>query len=562
MEGWDMDFVKAQFDRLQKQLGDLSASQKMLTGTLVVIMVMTMLYWGKYAGNAEMVPVLDQAFSADDITRVSMKLKSLGINVKVTGDRVLVPADKHDEALATLAYENLLPQDIQSGVEAMAAKISPFSPSSEVKAIRNDMKQKSLAATISRYPGVRSARVFIDPREDARIGSKVEATASIDIQMKPGHSPTKHLINAAARFVHSAQAGLPLKNVNVTVDGVYHSVDGANEDSVTAAAELMDQKYRYQEMEERKIRDHLAWLRGQVFVSVNVDMNITSSQQQETLYDPKNTVHKEVKIETRTDESSSTSQVGGEAGLVANAALEVENAGPTDSTTQSKSEESVQFQLLASQTTRTSRTPAGGFTVKSATVRVPRSFFVNAYKAQNPGGSSEPDKALLDEMIAREIAIIKDEVMKVTAVRTPDDVAVSTYLDVAPADLAMATEVASSSPVSLSISGHAKEIAVGALAVISLFMVSMMVRKGSPPSCCCHWSRTRLQKSSNASPLRPLRKFRVRLRLLVRLPSQHARKFSGSSTTSPWRTPTWRKGGWNTPSRCFASRCRRMTPAA
>jgi flagellar biosynthesis/type III secretory pathway M-ring protein FliF/YscJ len=48
-------------------------------------------------------------------------------------------------------------------------------------------------------------------------------------------------------------------------------------------------------------------------------------------------------------------------------------------------------------------------------------------------------------------------------------------------DLAAATTVEpASSPMTLSLGDHAKEIGVGALAIISLFMVAMMVRKSTP----------------------------------------------------------------------------------
>ena len=67
-----MDLLKSQLDRIQRQLAGLTASQKMLTAALVAIMVMTLIWWGRYAGEAEMEPVLDQAFSQDDIGRESL----------------------------------------------------------------------------------------------------------------------------------------------------------------------------------------------------------------------------------------------------------------------------------------------------------------------------------------------------------------------------------------------------------------------------------------------------------------------------------------------------------
>src|SRR6476661_1906744 len=112
MEGRAMDALKAQLAKIQQQLGGLTASQKMLTASLAAIMVMTLLWWGRYASTADMVAVLDQPTRPEDVTRIKTKLTSVGIDSRVDGDRVMVPADKKDEAVATLAFEGMLPVDI------------------------------------------------------------------------------------------------------------------------------------------------------------------------------------------------------------------------------------------------------------------------------------------------------------------------------------------------------------------------------------------------------------------------------------------------------------------
>ena len=66
-----MDFLKKQLDVIQQNLSGLNATQKMLTGALVVIMVLTMVMWGRYAGSAEMEPVLNQTLAEDDMARMS-----------------------------------------------------------------------------------------------------------------------------------------------------------------------------------------------------------------------------------------------------------------------------------------------------------------------------------------------------------------------------------------------------------------------------------------------------------------------------------------------------------
>ena len=65
-----MDSLKTQFDRIQQQLAGLSASQKMLAACLVVIIVMTISWWGRYAAVPEMEPVVDRALSPEDLAVV------------------------------------------------------------------------------------------------------------------------------------------------------------------------------------------------------------------------------------------------------------------------------------------------------------------------------------------------------------------------------------------------------------------------------------------------------------------------------------------------------------
>src|SRR5690349_14794081 len=103
-----MDFVKNQFQRIQQQLTGLTASQKMLTGALVAIMVMTLLYWGRYAGTAELEPLLEQDFDQPTVARITEQLQRKSINYKVEGNRVLVASDRKMEALADLFYTRTL----------------------------------------------------------------------------------------------------------------------------------------------------------------------------------------------------------------------------------------------------------------------------------------------------------------------------------------------------------------------------------------------------------------------------------------------------------------------
>ncbi len=82
-----MDFLKVQASRIKEQLAGLTPSQRMLAGALVVIMVMTLLWWSRYAASSEMVDVLGQDLSPEDLNRITLKIAERGIECKTVGSR-------------------------------------------------------------------------------------------------------------------------------------------------------------------------------------------------------------------------------------------------------------------------------------------------------------------------------------------------------------------------------------------------------------------------------------------------------------------------------------------
>ena len=88
-----MDYFKSQLDRIQQQLGGLSASQKMLTASLVAIMVMTLVWWGRYAGDAEMSPVFDTSLGSIGVTVCSdLRFPEVYRVLTLRGARIIVCA--------------------------------------------------------------------------------------------------------------------------------------------------------------------------------------------------------------------------------------------------------------------------------------------------------------------------------------------------------------------------------------------------------------------------------------------------------------------------------------
>jgi flagellar biosynthesis/type III secretory pathway M-ring protein FliF/YscJ len=152
-------------------------------------------------------------------------------------------------------------------------------------------------------------------------------------------------------------------------------------------------------------------------------------------------------------------------------------AGDTSSTTSEKNQ--TKYMVEVSKTVTTSKMPAGTATPVAAAVRVPRSFFIKLFKSRNPNAQNDPDEAVLKPIIDAELSNIRQVVMGCTALKDPNAVTVETYPDLAPR-MPAAVASAASAPLTMAFSSHLKEIAVGVLAVFSLLMVMMMVRKSGP----------------------------------------------------------------------------------
>lgn len=476
-----MDVIKSQWLRVQQQLSGLSASQKMLVAALVTIMVMTLLYWARYAGTAEMEALLDQPFSSDEIARVTAKLSSRGIRYQVAGDRVMVPSDRKFEALADLSYEQLLPRNTETGFDIIAKQINAFMPNSQVQAMYIQAKQITLARVIGNYPGVAAATVLIDPKDEVRLGkNSISPTAMVTITTRGGERfDIKRLVAASADAVVGAQAGLQRKNITVIIDGRSYPVQDRGDDTVLAGDQL-EWKYQSEHLMEEKIRDQFSYIQG-LIASVTVDVNFRSEQSQETIVDKNNFLYKETSISNRTEEGSSAGRGMIEPGASANTQISIDGGGGGDTTTSTSTDDKTQFTLIPSQKMVQSKTPAGKPTVVGASVRVPRSYFVRMYRTLHTTATKDPDDAELKDVMQAELASIRDGIKKCTGLKDDADVSVATYADVT-GELALAAEQTSTiaSPVRMMVGGHLKEIVVGVLAVVSLLMVMMMVRKGAP----------------------------------------------------------------------------------
>lgn len=472
-----MDFLKNQIARIQQQLSGLSASQKMLVGSLAVIMVMTLYGWGLFAGRAEMEALLNQSLTNDEVVSIRQYLASNGIKYQVVGDRIHVPADRKFEALALLGYAEKLPRDMRAGFDDIASKMNVFVSRSQQDAILNQAKQSALAEVMRHWAGVRDAVVVIDPTRE-RGPNGVDPSAMVNLTLRSNEKPDRRLVNAAADIVAGAVANMNRDRVKVVINGQSYRVQSLDSTGATASGdEYLDQVQRGEQYYRDKIlREQLSHIDG-VQVSVSVKPNLGRKETVTHKFDPKTIKATAVSEETQTEDTKSAPAMTGEPGIVSNSPLALGEGTAGESSSGTSERTKTEYVVDSEKTDVKSWDPGGNVDVIGASVFVPRSYFNQVYKARTRS-TSDVDDAALKPIIELELASLKPGIKKCLGLATDDALHVDVYTDVAP--VAVGAPQAASASVSLLVTDHVKELALGALAVVSLLMMVTIVKKGSP----------------------------------------------------------------------------------
>jgi flagellar biosynthesis/type III secretory pathway M-ring protein FliF/YscJ len=479
-----MDFLKAQAQKIREQLAGLTPSQRMLAGSLVVIMLMTLIYWSRYASTAEMQDVLGQDMTPEDIANVSRLIESRGIEHKTVGNRIQVPADRRLEVLGILTFEGAGPRDTSVGFDDIIAKMdSPWNTHVKEDQMFTRAKEALLGQVLRTWQGVRDAQVIINNVTRRAFGDEAVApSATVNLRLRDNAGkPAKKMIKAAADVITGAVAGMVRNRVKVIINGASYSV---RDDDQDGGDDWMDLVKESEQHFTQKILDHFGNIDG-LMVSVTVDPKMQQRQIEKEHYDKAGTFDKPISIDEKTEETSSNSRGPSEPGVVpntgANQAARLDGAAPGaggEGSTSSTTSTQTKNQIFPSVTREWIKDRSGSSAVVGASINVPRSYFIRIYKTINPN-AKDPDRATLQPVIDAELANIKSQALGCISNTPPDKVDVAPYFDFLPMNDSLAQPAAASS-LPLAITGNAREIALGVLAVISLFMVSMMVRKASP----------------------------------------------------------------------------------
>jgi len=383
-----MDQLRKVLGLISTQLGKLTPTQKLLIASVCVIMLMSLFLVSQYAGKAQMVELIP-AGTPEDQAKVAEYLDGAGVPYEFNSDkRVIVPTERKFPALARLAKAQVVPGQALLGRNNLVDHQDWLKP----KAVQDQMYVTALcndlAKVIGNFPGVEGAEVFISAPESSGLGSPMKrSVATVTVFPKSGTKLDQGTVDALADLVAGTTAGLDTKNVSI-IDAVNRRSYRAGQDNGFSASGYMEQVVLVEERVRDKILDHLGRYIGDVIVSVNaiVDGSRTDVRTEKVL--PKNEGTLVVPIEEETTNSTSTSGSKAAApGLGGNVGMDIEYAAQdggntTDETARLKSEARFGTRIENRQMAR------GRPTKINVAVSVPRNYVEQVVKSRKAGAGA------------------------------------------------------------------------------------------------------------------------------------------------------------------------------
>ncbi|MCL2330525.1 MAG: hypothetical protein FWC56_04400 [Phycisphaerae bacterium] len=489
-----MEFLRKLILQTQTHLQGLTTSQRMAILSLAGLIVVSIFWLISWAGKAEMVALLDQPLTAEELTQVRKQLDADGVKYQQSGDRLLVPTDRVVSLQAKLAQSDALPRDISITFNKLIDNASPWLAADEQDRRYNMALANELGLRIRLFSGVQVASVFLDKNTKRTIGPvAVAPTASIQVTMKSGQSLDRPLAKAMASFVSRAVSGLDISNVQVT-DTSGRTFSMPRQDEMVGEDDLENRQKREKYFKDQ-IRELFATTIPNIDVVVRAEIDPRATTTNETEYG------KPVKTKD-TSKTSETSE-----GRSPNEPGTVPNTGTPNVATgsNSRTEETVSettFDAAQDRKMSTTVTRANRLVSLSAAINVPRSYLATIYK--NANNDKDPTDAELDSapstqtILTRiksqvETLMLKDngkenktEVAKslplVTVNWFHDHPAMPMFGSVAADGTGSSSKLASADSMKQYMQMYGGKVGLGALAVISLFMMLMMVRRGGDGS--------------------------------------------------------------------------------
>lgn len=274
-----MDQLRNIWATVRKQLGALTPSQKLLIGSLGVIVLMTLFLVTQYAGGGRTVELLPGVETAHQ-QRAARFLDSRGIDHELRDGRIYIAEPRRSAALAMLSEAQELPDDTTILFGNLIERQSWTNSRQQNDQLFLIALQNELSRQISQWRGIRDARVLLDVPEPHGLGAAVrQPTASVTIFSDSGAAIRQETVDAIAHAVAGARAGLEVDKVRV-IDGVNGRQRSATREDDLLATTYLEHAQLVENQTREKLNGLLSYIPG-VIVAVTAEVDVTRRSAQE-----------------------------------------------------------------------------------------------------------------------------------------------------------------------------------------------------------------------------------------------------------------------------------------
>lgn len=463
-----MEFIRKTLAQVGQHLSGLTISQRLAIGLCVVLMAVAVVWLLQWSARPEMVPVVFEGFSPDQLLVAEAELRAMGTSYKKEGDKILVRLADRDRVLARLGERQVLPADTSLTIEKLIEQESPFRSQAESERIWSYAKEQRLSRLLSRFRGIQRATVVMDKPTRRGIGREAaKPTASVLVWTKPGYELKQENVDALAGFVARAQAGLDLTNVGIIDARTGRQYRVRNAES-PVASDLLELAKKTEDHYAQKIQDQLRSIPG-VLVNVFAELDPSARRTENRLLAEPLDVEMEITKQTETRHMG-----GGEAGVVPNVGQGLAGGGGG---TVSEQKTEIIKSVPGGEQVEVTETGRGVVKSLRAVVSVPRSYLVAIFQQQPGNEDQQPSDQELRS--TGQFEEIRKQVMPLIRAEDAALVQVSMYYDVGVGWAFAEGGVGEAETAALGLAKrYGGQVGLGVLAVLSLVMMLFLAKRG------------------------------------------------------------------------------------
>lgn len=477
--------------QLAGYLGRLGTIEKLLVGCVVVIVGMAFYLVSQYAGQNAAVPVA-MVSEPGDQRRAVVALESAGIRAEAgpTGE-ILVRSDSAMRARAMLMEQQIAPMQTASFVERLIEARSWMNSRQDNHQQYWGIYSEYLSEILSMWQSLRQARVVIDMPEQSGLGrAHRKPTATVTVWPVDGELD-QDAVDAIAVGVAGAVAGLEPTGVSI-VDGVSSLAYYASDDSRLSTRRSLEHKAQVEAMIEGKIRGFLRDIPG-MSLGVLARVDGTRRTQQSQQYERPVSA---IRSESRTEQTQQSTVRGGVPGTRSNESMSV-SQGSADGSSFVETTEDSTFDSRFPTITENVEDPGGDLLGVSVMLGVPRSHVLRLIEQETaPAAEDAAPVAPTPQEVADRFDRVRSEL------EARIQLVLGNIVTGDPADVAVTVSMLSDMPLvrsggsggglgvgggmgggggfmGLASGGLIDKAVLGVLALVSLAMMAMLMRKAT-----------------------------------------------------------------------------------